>query len=100
LTPGSTPSAPRAVLDGREEEALGQALRESGRPREGLVLFTGNEVRPGATARSVLDDIDDSLRRLGTDYVDVYYAGSVRSPAELRIQTFHEGVAEAKRAGR
>jgi len=87
-------------LDGREEEALGQALRESGRPREGLVLFTGNEVRPEATARNVLDEIDDSLRRLGTDYVDVYYAGSVRFPSELRVGTFHEGVEEAKRAGK
>ena len=87
-------------LDGREEEALGQALRESGRPREELVLFTGNEVRPEASARSVVEDIDDSLRRLRTDYVDVYYAGSVRFPSELRVGTFHEGVEEARRAGK
>ncbi len=87
-------------LDGREEEALGRAIRESGRPRERLVLFTGNEVRPGGTARSVLDDIDASLRRLGTDYVDVYYAGSVRFPSELRVATFHEAIEEAKRSGK
>ncbi len=87
-------------LDGREEEALGRALRESGRPREKLVLFTGNEVRPEATPRSVLEDIDDSLRRLSTDYLDVYYAGSVRFPSELRVETFHEAIGEAKRTGK
>jgi len=87
-------------LDGREEEALGQALRESGRPREGLVLFTGNEVRPNASPRSVLDDIDASLRRLGTDYIDVYYAAMIRFPSELRVEPFHEAIQEAKRAGK
>lgn len=87
-------------LDGREEEALGRAIRESGRPREGLVLFTGNLVRPGDTVRGVLDDIDASLRRLGTDYVDVYYAGAVRFPSELGVAAFHEAIEEAKRTGK
>jgi predicted aldo/keto reductase-like oxidoreductase len=87
-------------LDGREEEALGQALRESGRAREGLVLFTGNEVRPAASARSVLDDIDASLRRLGTDYLDVYYAAMIQHPSELAIESFHDALEQAKRAGK
>lgn len=87
-------------LDGREEEALGLALREAGKPREGLVLFTGNVVQPEATTQDVQDDIDQSLRRLGTDYIDVYYAGSVRSPAELRVAAFHEAIEKAKQAGK
>lgn len=87
-------------LDGREEEALGRAIRESGHPRERLVLFTGNEVRPRATAASVMDDIDASLRRLGTDYLDVYYAAMIQRPSELKVEAFHEALAAAKRAGK
>jgi aryl-alcohol dehydrogenase-like predicted oxidoreductase len=87
-------------LDGREEEALGRALRDAGADRSRTVVLTGNRITPGLTVQSVLDDIDDSLRRLGTDRIEVYYAADVRSPEEVRVGAFHEAIDEAKRAGK
>ena len=61
---------------GRTEEILGRWLR--GR-RHDFVLATkcsgATSARPwdrGASRKHILDVIDDSLRRLGTDYVDLY----------------------------
>lgn len=87
-------------LDGMEEVALGQAIRNSGFDRDRLIVLTGNDIRPGLTKRSVLDSIDASLRRLGTDHIAVYYASDVRSPAHLSFDAFHEAIDEAKRSGK
>jgi aryl-alcohol dehydrogenase-like predicted oxidoreductase len=87
-------------LDGREEEALGKALRDAGGDRSRLVVLTGNPVSDGVTVQSVVRDIDDSLRRLGTDHIDVYYAADVRSPEQVRVDAFHEAIDAAKQAGK
>jgi len=87
-------------LDGREEEALGRALREVAADRGRVVVMTGNPVDLHQSASSVLGDIDASLRRLGTDHIDVYYAADLRTPAELRVDAFHEAIAAAKQAGK
>lgn len=87
-------------LDGREEEAVGRALRDAGVARDRVVVLTGNPVHPDLPAQRVAAGIDDSLRRLATDHIDVYYAGDVRSPAQLRVGAFHEAIAAAKSAGK
>jgi len=87
-------------LDGREEEALGRALREVASDRGRVVVMTGNPVDVHQSASSVLGDIDASLRRLGRDHIDVYYAADLRTPAELRVDAFHEAIAAAKQAGK
>jgi aryl-alcohol dehydrogenase-like predicted oxidoreductase len=87
-------------LDGREEEALGRALADVGGDRSGLVVLTGNPIVPGLTVQSVSDDIDASLRRLGTDRIEVYCASDLRSPDEIRVDAFHEAIDAAKRAGK
>ncbi|MBB4716694.1 aryl-alcohol dehydrogenase-like predicted oxidoreductase [Streptomyces luteogriseus] len=63
----------------RAETVLGKAL--AGQRREGLVLSTKvcHPVGPGPNDRGlsrkhVVEGCEASLRRLGTDYVDVYYA--------------------------
>jgi hypothetical protein len=50
--------------------------------------------------RAASCDIDASLRRLGSDHIDVYYAADVRAPAELHVEAFHEAIAAAKQAGK
>ena len=87
-------------LDGLEEEALGNAIRAASVNRDRLVVLTGNRVKPGITKRSVLADINASLRRLGTDHIEIYYVSDVRSPAELLVDEFHEAIEEAKKAGK
>ena len=63
---------------GRSEEVLGRALREFGR-RQDVVIATKVffPMGPGPNDRGlsrphILHAIDESLRRLGTDYVDLY----------------------------
>ena len=84
----------RAALDGgitsfdtadvyanlRAEEVLGEALK--GERREGLEIFTKvywpvAERKPndhGLSRKHIMDSINGSLRRLKTDYVDLYQA--------------------------
>src|SRR5436190_4110066 len=64
--------------DGTSEEIVGRALRDFAR-REEIVIATKvfYPMREGANAhglsrKSIMIEIDASLRRLGTDYVDLY----------------------------
>ena len=63
---------------GKSEEVLGRAIRDFAR-REDVVIATKvyNRMRPGPNGaglsrKAILFEIDESLRRLGTDYVDLY----------------------------
>ena len=51
------------------EEAVGLGIRKSGIPRERLFITT--KLMDSGSVRGSLRDIDDSLRKLGTDYVDL-----------------------------
>jgi len=64
--------------DGTSEEIVGRAVREFSR-REDVVIATkvGQPMHDGPNGKglsrkAILDSIDASLRRLGTDYVDLY----------------------------
>lgn len=86
--------------DGREERALGDALRAAGATREKVVILTGEEVRRGASVARVLDAIDASLRRLGTPYIDVFLWGMVCSPGDLEVPALYEAFDRARTAGK
>src|SRR5690625_1584013 len=61
---------------GESETVLGRWLERRGR-RDDIVLMTkvgSLERRKGLSAANIEAAIDDSLKRLGTDYVDVYFA--------------------------
>ena len=64
--------------DGTSEEIVGRALKDFAR-RDELVIATKvhGRMRPGPNGaglsrKAILAEIDNSLRRLGTDYVDLY----------------------------
>lgn len=64
--------------DGSSEEIVGRALADLAR-REDVVIATkvffpmgGDASSGGLSAEAIARQIDDSLRRLGTDYVDLY----------------------------
>lgn len=63
---------------GRAEEIVGRALAKYGK-REEVIIATkvglewrGNQVFRNATRARLVKEIDDSLRRLQTDYIDIY----------------------------
>jgi aryl-alcohol dehydrogenase-like predicted oxidoreductase len=88
---------------GRAEEVLGRAL--AGERRAGLEIFTkvfwpmgpGRNDR-GLSRKHILESIDSSLRRLQTDYVDLYQAHryDYATPIEETMQAF----ADVVRAGK
>jgi 1-deoxyxylulose-5-phosphate synthase len=64
---------------GASEEVLGRALKDFGPSRDKVVLATkvfnpmGDDPNQrGLSRKHIMHAIDDSLRRLGTDYVDLY----------------------------
>jgi aryl-alcohol dehydrogenase (NADP+) len=64
---------------GVSEEILGRALRDFGPPRDQLVIATkvfwpmgDGPNQKGLSRKHIIEAIDASLRRLGTDYVDLY----------------------------
>jgi aryl-alcohol dehydrogenase-like predicted oxidoreductase len=64
---------------GRTEEIIGEALRKAGVQRDSYILATKVRGRMsadpngvGLTRHHILNEIDNSLRRLGHDHVDLY----------------------------
>ena len=60
---------------GESEEIIGEWLK--GKNRAELVIATKVaklSTRPGLSAQNIIAACDDSLKRLGTDYIDLYYA--------------------------
>lgn len=63
-------------VGGESETIIGEWLRSRGRP-ESLVIATkvfSAPARPGLSVANIRGAIDDSLRRLQSDHVDLYYA--------------------------
>jgi aryl-alcohol dehydrogenase-like predicted oxidoreductase len=63
---------------GRSEEIVGEALRQRGR-RESVILatkvgldWTNGKIERNSMRRRILNEFEDSLRRLQTDYIDIY----------------------------
>jgi len=90
--------------DTRAESVLGKAL--AGERRDGLEIFTkvywptspGGPNDHGLSRKRILTGIDGSLRRLDTDYVDLYQAH--RYDHETPIEETMEAFADVVRAGK
>ncbi len=90
--------------DTRAESVLGKAL--AGERRDGLEIFTkvywptspGGPNDHGLSRKRILTGIDGSLRRLGTDHVDLYQAH--RYDHETPIEETMEAFADVVRAGK
>ncbi|WP_433468424.1 aldo/keto reductase family protein [Spirillospora sp. CA-128828] len=87
----------------RAEEVLGRALE--GQRREGLEIFTkvywptGPGVNDrGLSRKHIFQSIHGSLRRLGTDYVDLYQAHrfDYETPLEETMRAFDDLVRQGK----
>jgi aryl-alcohol dehydrogenase-like predicted oxidoreductase len=89
---------------GASEEITGRALREFAR-REDVVIATKvwGAMRPGPNGRglsrkAILHEIDASLKRLGTDYVDLYqiHRWDPDTPIEETMEALHDVVRMGK----
>ncbi|GBQ28045.1 aldo/keto reductase [Gluconacetobacter azotocaptans] len=90
--------------DGTSEEIVGRAIRDFAR-RDEIVLATkvffpvrNGPNGSGLSRRAILGEIDNSLRRLGTDYVDLYqiHRWDPHTPIEETMEALHDVVKAGK----
>ena len=90
--------------DGTSEEFVGRVLKEHGQ-RDRIVLATKVHGRmhegpngAGLSRKAILAEIDHSLRRLGTDYVDLYqiHRWDPTTPIEETMEALHDVVKAGK----
>jgi 1-deoxyxylulose-5-phosphate synthase len=90
--------------DGTSEEILGRALKDFAR-REEVVIATKVHGRmrkgpngAGLSRKAIMAEIDASLRRLGTDHVDLYqiHRWDDATPIEETLEALHDVVKAGK----
>jgi aryl-alcohol dehydrogenase-like predicted oxidoreductase len=90
--------------DGTSEEIVGKALRDFAH-RDETVLATkvNGRMRPGSNGaglsrKAIMSEIDHSLARLGTDYVDLYqiHRFDPHTPVEETMEALHDLVKAGK----
>jgi aryl-alcohol dehydrogenase-like predicted oxidoreductase len=90
--------------DGTSEEIVGRALKDFAK-RDEVVIATKvfNRMRPGPNGAglsraAIMMEIDNSLRRLGTDYVDLYqiHRWDYGTPIEETLEALHDVVKAGK----
>jgi hypothetical protein len=82
---------------GGAEEAIGKALK--GR-RDKVILTSKTKAGASESRSEIMKSLEDSLRRLQTDYVDIYFNHSVNDVDRLRNQEWLEFAELAKRQGK
>ncbi len=89
---------------GTSEEITGELIKELA-PRNEIVLATKvfGRMRPGPNGqglsrKAILSEIDNSLRRLGTDFVDLYqiHRFDAETPIEETLEALHDVVKAGK----
>jgi aryl-alcohol dehydrogenase-like predicted oxidoreductase len=90
--------------DGSSEEIVGRAIKDFAK-REDVVLATKVHGRmrlgpngAGLSRKAIFAEIDNSLRRLGTDYVDLYqiHRWDPSTPIEETLEALHDVVKAGK----
>ncbi len=82
---------------GQSETVLGEALQ--GR-RDKVVLVSKHVTHAEETADSMMQVLDASLKRLRTDYIDIFMNHAVNDIAVMKNPEWHEFVAAARRQGK
>jgi len=89
---------------GRSEEILGKALKDYAN-RDEIVIATKVHGRmhegpngAGLSRKAIMSEIDNSLKRLGTDYVDLYivHRWDYDTPIEETMEALHDVVKAGK----
>src|SRR6478752_5250348 len=90
---------------GVSEEILGRAVKKFGPSRDRVIIATkvfnamGDDPnQQGLSRKHIMHAIDDSLRRLGTDYVDLYqiHRFDYEAPIEETLTALHDVVKSGK----
>ncbi|MGH0029396.1 MAG: aldo/keto reductase [Myxococcota bacterium] len=83
--------------DGLSETTIGRAL---GGDRQRVTLATKVAAHAGMKRDEIMASLEASLRRFGTDHVDVFFNHAVNKVARIRNPEWWEFVARAKQQGK
>ncbi|MDQ1430502.1 MAG: 1-deoxyxylulose-5-phosphate synthase, partial [Actinomycetota bacterium] len=90
---------------GSSEEFLGRAIHDLGVSRDEVVIATKvngpmgkGPNRVGLSRKAIFAEVDHSLRRLGTDFIDLYQIHRLdhRTPIEETLEALHDVVKAGK----
>jgi predicted aldo/keto reductase-like oxidoreductase len=82
---------------GVAEEAIGRVMKTR---RKDAILFTGWRCRPNSKKEELLKTLDESLKRLQTDYIDIIKSHFIEDPAWLDNDEQYAAFEAAKKAGK
>src|SRR6266550_9160744 len=91
--------------NGKSEEVLGRALKDFSPGRDRVVIATkvymamsDDPNDKGLSRKHIMHSIDNSLRRLGVDYVDLYqiHRFDAETPIEETLEALHDVVRAGK----
>ena len=90
---------------GKSEEILGQAIKDLGIKRSEVVIATKARGRMAAGANQIglsrlhiMDSVNESLQRLGTDHIDLFYIHGVDK--ETSLEETMRGLEDIVRSGK
>jgi uncharacterized protein len=82
---------------GNAEEAIGEALQGK---RDKVFLTSKTKAGARDTRKDMMQALEQSLKRLRTDYVDIYFNHAVNDVARMKNQEWWEFTALAKKQGK
>lgn len=82
---------------GDSEITIGHALKGK---RDRVFIGSKAHTTPNEPKRALMGHLEESLRRLQTDYVDIYFNHAVNDVERLKNPEWYEFVAEAKQQGK
>ncbi|MFO7891718.1 MAG: aldo/keto reductase [bacterium] len=100
---------------GNNEKMIGQVLKEMGMRKEviigtkmsfaqdrekGVFRLEDGESRPGASEENLMKQLEISLERLQTDYVDILHLHACSSPEMVTTESLMNALVKAKKIGK
>lgn len=98
-----------AYQNGNHERMLGEVFKN--RPRDSFVIATANNtqsyfdrktglLRKGVKTEFLTNDFEGSLKRLGLDYIDIYYLGVLENKKTTLFEPFMKIMEKFKKEGK
>jgi predicted aldo/keto reductase-like oxidoreductase len=84
----------------RDKVCVATKMRFARDTDNGVFILKGNEREPAATEENLFNQLETSLQRLRTDYVDILYLHSCYSPKMVNYEPLMNALVKVKKQGK